>query len=173
MCYPFKAEPLAVPLKLRLAKSGKRILTYSLLFGKVTEKKFGKHRSIHGFTYPIGRTVFDPNAIVGDHEFGLHFAASPFDVADLDEYGSHVLAVLPGPKVWDPVRQDDLSGRCWHANACLPAVCLTCDPLSLPELTNPDFWQDLSKWSGSASVDCLFRTPLYQVWHRSRALVGD
>jgi hypothetical protein len=98
ICYEFKAEPLAVPLRLRRAKSGKLILTYSLLLGKVTEKKFKHHRSLHGFTYPIGKVVSDSNAIVGDHEFGLHFAASPYDIADLDEYGSHVLAVLPGPK---------------------------------------------------------------------------
>jgi hypothetical protein len=38
MCYEFTAEPYAVPLKLRRAKSGMLVLTYSLLLGKVTEK---------------------------------------------------------------------------------------------------------------------------------------
>jgi hypothetical protein len=117
--------------------------------------------------------VSDPKAIVGDHEFGLHFAASPFDTAALDEYGSHVLTVLPGPKVWDPVTQDALTDRCWHASSCLPAVCLSCDQLSLSELTNPLFWQDLGMWSGSASEDCIYDTPLYKLWHRSRALRSD
>jgi hypothetical protein len=96
MCYEFKAQPLAVPLRLRRAKSGKLILTYSLLLGKVTEKKYKHHRSPHGFTYPIGKAVSDSNAIVGDHDFGLHFAATPFDIADLDEYGSHVRQCSPG-----------------------------------------------------------------------------
>jgi hypothetical protein len=170
VCYEFTAEPLAVPLKLRRAKSGDLVLTYSLLLGKVTEKKYKHHRSTHGFTYPIGRPVSDRNAIVGDHEFGLHFAASPFDTLELSEYGSHRLAVLPGPKLWDPVTQDGLTNRCWHANGCLPAACLDCENLSLPELTNPLFWQDLSKWSGSAAADCIYNTPLYKIWHRSRAL---
>jgi hypothetical protein len=173
MCYEFTAEPLAVPLKLRRAKSGSLVLTYSLLLGKVTEKKYKNHRSREGFMYPIGRAVTDPNAIVGDHNFGLHFAASPFDTTGLDEYGSHVLAVLPGPKLWEPVTQNALTGRCWHASGCLPTVCLSCDVLTVSELTDPLFWQDLSKWPGSEPADCIYTTPLYKLWHQSRALVSE
>jgi hypothetical protein len=160
MCIATNGQPYAVPLKLRYAKNGKLILTYTLLLGKVTEKVRGRHISSMGITYSIGRGVSDPYAIVGDHDSGFHFAASPDDTDLLTGYGSHRLAVLPAPRLWDPVKADDLSHRCWHSSGCLPAACLDCDGLTLGVLTNPAFWQDLTKWSGSSPDDCIYRTPL-------------
>ncbi len=62
--------------------------------GKVTTKRPGEHVSVHSFTYPIGRTIYDQNAAVGDHDRALHFTASPDSAKYLKgNYGSHRLAV--------------------------------------------------------------------------------
>jgi hypothetical protein len=173
MCIATNDQPYAVPLKLRYAKNGTLILTYSLLLGKVTEKVRGRHISSMGITYPVGGSVYDQQAIVGDHDSGLHFAATPLDTETLVGFGSHRLAVLPAPKVWDPVKHTDLTDRCWHSTGCTIAACLDCEGILPSVLTNPLFWQDLRKRYGSSPDDIIYRTPLYKIWHRSRALASE
>jgi hypothetical protein len=62
----------------------------------------GEHVSSRGLLYPLRQTIHDRRADVGSHSLGLHFAANPECTLALpDSYGSHRLAVLPAPDVWD------------------------------------------------------------------------
>jgi hypothetical protein len=75
MCEADRRAPYAVPLELHETKAGILVMVFSLLLWKVTEKWNGEHSSSYGFTYPIGRTIRDANARVGNHRRALHFAA--------------------------------------------------------------------------------------------------
>jgi hypothetical protein len=167
MCVEFDERPYIVPLKQHYTKEGILVLTYSLLLGKVTEKRHGSHISSHEFTWPIGGTVYDPNAIVGDHGRSLHFAPSPDSAKDLLEgYGSHLLGVLPAPAVWDPVKKQQKTERCWHSSGAHTLFCLGCENYQLDVLTNADFWRDLSKRSRRASRDLDLSSLIPSVWHQ-------
>jgi hypothetical protein len=90
--------------------------------------------------YPLLATIHDPKAIPGSHDYALHFAATPGCAIGLpDEFGSHRLAVLPGPRVWDALQEGKLNNRCWHADSCTPLFCLDCWQLRPEDLTNPEF----------------------------------
>jgi hypothetical protein len=159
MCYKDKMKPYALPLSLRDVAGDRQIMTYSMLLGKVTTKRHGEHVSLRGFTYPIGRTVYDQNAVVGDHGRALHFTASPDSAHRLkDAYGSHRLAVLPAPVLWDPTETDGLSKRCWHSVGAHNLLCLDCSGVELDVLTRLDFWEDLMVHE--------FNILLETVWHR-------
>jgi hypothetical protein len=147
MCHIDHTQPYAIPLKQRRKQNGILVLDYSLLLGKVVEKRNGEHISHMGFTYPIGQTVYDQNAIMGDHGRCLHFTASPESAKRLrgGGYGSHVLGVLPPPSVWAPVTKNNLIKRCWHSGSATALFCYECDGIGLDIINNPNFWEDLKK----------------------------
>jgi hypothetical protein len=144
MCVEFREQPYVVTLKRFCTEDGSEVVYYSLLLGKVTHKRNGEHRSSHGFAWPIGRPIRDANAIVGLHDRALHFASSPKSAHRLHGYGSHRLAVLPAPKVWEPVRNGSKTPRCWHSSGGIVLFCADCDGIRLPVLDDPAFWHDLA-----------------------------
>jgi hypothetical protein len=164
MCHKDSTKPYALPLSRQDVADGMQIMRYSMMLGKVTTKRNGEHVSSQGFTYPIGRTVYDQNAIVGDHGRALHFTASPDSTKYLQgNYGSHRLAVLPAPVIWDSPETHGLTKRCWHSFGAHSLLCLDCEGVELDVLTRPDFWQDLMLPD--------FTIPLEAVWHK-QLLVG-
>jgi hypothetical protein len=160
MCYYDPTQPFGLPLEVR----GNQ-LTYSLLLLKVTELRFGVHQSRMGFTYPVRRLVTDPNALVGDHERALHFAVSPAIADRLNSYGSHRLAVLPAPEVWDPVNWRGFQNRCWHSGGCVALFCYDCEGVELEVVPNPAFWQDLK-----LSPEYLSQDFIHSVWRKQTPL---
>jgi hypothetical protein len=66
MCIKVSGQPCRLVLTRYRARNGKIIEVYTYAFGKVTNLRNGKHKSMRNFTYPIGQTVHDPNAKVGD-----------------------------------------------------------------------------------------------------------
>jgi hypothetical protein len=171
MCFQDASAPVIIPVAMEKIRTGAQLLTVSLLLGKVTTvRRNGEHISFRGLRYPIGQTIRDTKAKIGDHDFALHFATTPACTIGLpDEFGSHRLAVLPGPRVWDPITKKDQKGRCWHSDSCTPVVCLDCWKLKPEELTNPDFWRAFKMCSGRN--DSFLRTlPLDQIWHRQIVL---
>jgi hypothetical protein len=168
MCEADRRAPYAVPLELHETKAGILVMVFSLLLWKVMEKWNGEHRSTYCFNYPIGRTIHDANARVGNHRRALHFAASP-DGAHLlvENYGSHILAVLPAFHVWDPVKKGMLGSRCWLSSGCTPVACLTCDGLELEVLHDPAYWHDLKKpGSFPGGLDLTQLSTSNAVWHQ-------
>jgi hypothetical protein len=121
MCFEDPTQPYAMPLAVHRTWLHTNVLTYSVLLLKVTQLCGDVHRSrMGGFAYPVRQLVSDPNARVGNHQRALHFAASPAVAYQLNSYGSHRLAVLPGREVWDPVsRRCGLNKRCWHSDSAL------------------------------------------------------
>lgn len=148
MCYYDSTQPFALPLRQHRTKNGILVMDYSLVLWKVTSKnpRDGEHWSSGGFCYPIGRTVYDANAIVGNHSRALHFAASPNSARSL-QYGSdsHRLAVLPTPQVWKPVKNSRQTNRCWHSSGATTLFCCECDGIEFDVLYNPDFLKDLKR----------------------------
>jgi hypothetical protein len=112
MCEKVAGQPNELILERYRTKNGTWIETYIYPLGKVTHLRGNDHTSSRGFAYPLGQTVHDPNAKVGNHSTALHFIANP--VTDkLDAYGSHVLVVLPAPQIWDPpVENGKQPARC-------------------------------------------------------------
>ena len=162
MCVEDKLGPYALPLE----RQGNR-LTYSLLLGKVTHYWQGQHYSSNGFWYPIRQMIYDPNALLGNHDYALHFMANPDSARFLlgGEYGSHRLAVLPAPRVWDPIKDSGLKNRCWHSFGAFTACCLDCYRIEVDVLTNPDFWDDLAIQPGQP-----YGIPQDLVWHKQQML---
>jgi hypothetical protein len=148
MCYEDPTQPYVLPLGLHRTAENILVMTYSLLLGKVTQLRDGQHISYMGFTYPIGRTVPDPNAQVGDHNYGLHFTASPASAHRLPSYSSHRLAVLPAPQMWKSLEDGGDIDRCWHSNGATTLFCLDCENIDLDVLSNVDFWRYLLKNPG-------------------------
>jgi hypothetical protein len=99
MCFEDTHLPFIYPLELQHISKDTQLLTVSMLLGKVTTKRNGEHISSRGLLYPIRQTIHDRKAEEGSHKFALHFAATPeCNIALPDSYGSHRLAVLPGPQ---------------------------------------------------------------------------
>jgi hypothetical protein len=160
MCFEDPTQPYALPLEVHDNR-----MTFSVLLLKVTELRSGVHQSRLGFPYPVRRLVTDPNAQVGDHEKALHFAASP-DVAHLlQSYGSHRLAVLPAPQVWDPVNWRGFQSRCWHSRGALTLFCYDCEGVELDVVPNAAFWHDLK-----LSPEYLSPEFIHSVWHKQKRL---
>jgi hypothetical protein len=167
MCYEFDEQPYIIPLEQHQTQAGVLLLTYSFLLGKVTEKRQGEHISSRGFFWPIGRNVSDSNAIVGDHDRALHFAPSPDCASELiGEYGSHLLGVLPAPAIWDPVKKQQKTERCWHSPGAHTLFCFSCENYQLDVLTDSDFWRDLSKQSRRSSRGKDLSSLIPSVWHQ-------
>jgi hypothetical protein len=173
MCFQDASAPVIIPVAMEKTRTGTQLLTVSFLLGKVTTlRRNGEHISFRGMRYPIGQTIHDTKAIFGSHDFALHFAATPACTIGLpDEFGSHRLAVLPGPRVWDPMTKKEQAGRCWHSDSCTPVVCLECSKLNPEDLTNPDFWRACNTYYGR--TDAFLRPiSLDQIWHR-QIVVSD
>jgi hypothetical protein len=155
------------------SSNGTPIEIYTFALGKVTSKtKHGEHTSSRDFTYPIGKTVPDPNAKEGSHTFGLHLIPI-LDCADqLSSYGSHRLAVLPGPQLWEPpVENGEQPNRCWHSSGATTLFCLDSAGFTIADLKNPDFWQSLTKPRSrkqASSDEFVLRLPRTAVWHKER-----
>jgi len=162
MCVYDPLEPYALPLE----RHGNR-LTYSLLLGKVTRYWQGQHYSSIAFPYPIRQMVYDPNALLGDHRCSLHFMASPDSARFLQggAYGSHRLAILPAPRVWDRVEDSRLTDICWHSFGAFTLCCMDCLGIELDVLTNPAFWDDLAIQPGLP-----YGIPRDLVWHKQQQL---
>jgi hypothetical protein len=166
MCIEFLEKPYALPLEFEYTRRNTRVLKYSLLLGKVTEKRGGVHVSTRGFEFPIGRMVYDSNARIGDHRKALHYASSPKSAHRLKEaYGSHRLAVLPPPHVWKAIEKAGMTNRCWHSSGGRALFCLDCSGIKLDVLKNPDFWKDLRLNPGESPNS--LGVPLREVWHRT------
>jgi hypothetical protein len=166
MCYKSKDLPFLIPLELFNTSHDTQLLTISMLLGKVTTKRNGEHISSRGMLYPIRQTIHDPKAKEGRHDFALHFAPTPeCAIALPDSFGSHRLAVLPSPQIWDPLTEEQDSSRCWHSDGCTPLFCMDCWGLKPADLNNPDFWHAFKK-SCELSNDSVLSIPRDQVWHR-------
>jgi hypothetical protein len=166
MCYKDANLPFLYPLELRNIGDGTQRLTVSMLLGKVTTKRNGEHISSMGLLYPIRQTIHDTKAKEGSHSQALHFAATPeCNIALPDSFGSHRLAVLPGPQIWDPLKEEEPVSRCWHSDGCTPIFCMDCWNLKPEDLNNPDFWRAFKK-SCEQSDDSVLRIPRDQIWHQ-------
>jgi hypothetical protein len=166
MCIEFLEKPYALPLEFEYTRRNTRVLKYSLLLGKVTEKRGGVHVSTRGFEFPIGRMVHDANARIGDHGRALHYASSPKSAHRLKgAYGSHRLAVLPPPHVWKAIEKAGMTNRCWHSSGGRALFCLDCSGIKFDVLKNPDFWKDLRLNPGETPNS--LGVPLREVWHRT------
>jgi hypothetical protein len=163
MCFEDPTRPYAFPLDVRQSWFNTNVLTYSLLLLKVTGFHNDMHWSRMAFPYPLRQLVSDPNARVGDHERALHFAASPAVAHMLNSYGSHRLAVLPAPKVWDPVNWRGYQNRCWHSGGCVPLFCYDCEGVELDVVSNPDFRHDLK-----LSPEYLSEDFIHKVWQSEK-----
>jgi hypothetical protein len=75
--------------------------------------------------------------------------------------------VLPAPKVWDPVHQDQLHYRCWHSYGACVLFCYDCDRYDVDVVTNPDFWDDLR-----LSPSYFTNEFIHSVWHMQKKLPG-
>jgi len=148
MCLDLPGQPYRIVLDRQTMSDGASIETYTYALGKVTTKaRNGEHTSSHGFTYPIGQTVYDANAQIGSHSRSLHFMPSLYGAAsNMNEYGSCRLVVLPGPQFWDmPIKNGSNPPRCYHAASCTPLFCVDCLGLKLQDLKHDACWRDLTK----------------------------
>jgi hypothetical protein len=138
----------------------------------------GEHTSaLGGFTWPIGRTVYDANAIVGDHSRSLHFLPSIEIAESLSSYGSHRLVVLPAPQLWEaPLPSRRQPPRCYHSSGATTLFCVDCFGLRPQDLENPDFWHDLTKprlrsaLPPATNDDIVLAIPRSAVWHRQEVV---
>jgi hypothetical protein len=167
MCVKFPERPYALPLETHYTRNNILVLTFSLVLLKVTELRHGLHVSSRGFPFPMRQSVYDPNVRIGHHDYGLHFAASPEGANKLKgSYGSHRLAVLPAPEVWDSVEKAGQTKRCWHSSGAHTLMCLDCNRVELDVLDTSDFWEDLTIRPGRSKNR--FGIPLDAVWHRTK-----
>ncbi len=171
MCFKSIEFPFLIPLELLMTNTGSRLLTLSMLLGKVTTKRHGEHVSSRGMLYPLRQTIHDVKAVAGDHQYALHFAPTPECAIGLpDAFGSHRLVVIPAPDVWDPLPPKALppgkgevpEPRCWHSDGCTPLFCMDCWNLTPSDLNNPDFWRAFKK-SCELSDDSVLRIPRDEV----------
>jgi hypothetical protein len=159
MCYHDNQEPYVLPLGLNNRKD----IIYSFLLGKVTEynPRLGVHKR-GDFNYNLRKPVWDSNAVLGDHNRCLHFTANPDSALALPSYGSHRLAVLPAPQLWDDPKRS-LTDRCWHSNGCTPLFCMDCEGVGVDVLGQQDFWRDMNLLP-RRSDDFVLRIPRDSVW---------
>jgi hypothetical protein len=167
MCVKLTDIPYALPLEEHYSWNNRRFLTYSLLLTKVTELRNHVHQT-RGFSYHMRHMVYDPNARIGDHQHALHFGSSPESAqSELISYGSHRLAVLPAPKVWDPVHMDRLQYRCWHSYGAAVLFCYDCEGVELDVVRDPVFRDDLK-----LSPEYFSKGFIQSVWHKQTQLPG-
>ena len=168
MCFEDPSVPWLMPGAVTTTSTGTKLLTVSLLLGKVTTIRHGEHISFRGLRYPLHQTIHDTKARPGSHDYALHFAATPACAIGLpDEFGSHRLAVLPSPRIWAPFTTAHANNRCWHADGCTPLFCLDCWNLAAEDLTNPDFWQSFQQDSARRTGR---RIVPEQIWQRQLVL---
>jgi hypothetical protein len=128
MCVDIPGQPYRIVLGRQRARNGSLIETYTYGLGKaVCKTRNGEHTSPNNFTWPIGRTVYDPNAVIGSHTRSLHFFPSLEPVNALNSYDSHWLVVLPAPHLWDtPIEGSFHLPRCWHSSGASTLFCVAC-----------------------------------------------
>jgi hypothetical protein len=166
-------DPIRIVIHRQSAQNGALVETQTLALAKVTGKtRAGEHISSHKFVYPIGQTVYDPNARVGDHANSLHFLPAVEYAPDYSSYGSCIVIVVPGPHLWDlPVASGEQPAHCLHSNSCTPLFCLTCQGLTLDDLKHDAFWRDLPlahRRSGVSAVSnrhAVLPVSRNNVWH--------
>jgi hypothetical protein len=175
MCHFDSEPPYRLELEIRRQRDGTSVATYTFALGKVTSFRNREHYSGHGFLWPIGQTVHDPNAKQGVHGPCLHFTASGASAfaAGFSSYGSHPLVMLPAPQLWDdPFGNAGLKNRCWHSSGGSVLFCAACLGLKPEDLKNPEFWHEITKpqrrrWAASSTDDFFdLRIPHNSVWHR-------
>jgi hypothetical protein len=175
MCHFDPESPYRLELERRRQRDGTSVATYTFPLGKVTSFRNREHYSGHGFLWPIGQTVHDPNAKQGAHGSCLHFTASGASVfaPRFSSYGSHPLVVLPAPQLWDdPFGNAGLKNRCWHSSGGVVLFCAACLNLKPEDLKNPEFWHEITnpqrrRHAASTPDDfCDLRIPRNSVWHR-------
>jgi hypothetical protein len=175
MCHFDPEQPYRLELERRRQRDGATIATYTFPLGKVTSFRNREHYSSHGFLWPIGQTVHDPNAKQGAHGSCLHFTASGASAFNpgFRSYGSHPLVVVPGPQLWDdPLGNAGLKNRCWHSAGGVVLFCAACLNLKPEDLKNPEFWQEITnpqrRRHAASTPDDFFdlRIPRNDIWHR-------
>src|SRR4051794_11880734 len=123
MCVSITGEPAFVPGSVYFEREP-ALITYKVLKGR-------EHVSSHGMAYPLGQTLVDPKAVLGDHTRCIHMVPSE-DVARsamMKSYGDHIMAMLvPVSRIWtNAVSSSDNAEatrvRCWHTDTCLPIWC--------------------------------------------------
>jgi hypothetical protein len=179
MCNAFEKQPYEVILEEILSSAGIWVKTYTYGLGKMSHFRNGEHYSSRGFLYPMRKPVYDPNAKEGDHQHALHLTPDVETASQLNSYGSHPLVVLPGPALWDDPGKPVPPGRCWHAASVLPLFCATCDRLTMEDLKNPAFWQELTnprqRRRAVAPADDFvdLRIPRNGIWHREEKVAAE
>jgi len=175
-----EAQPYHIVLDRFRARDGAIIETRTFAFAKVTELRGDFHQSMmHNFSYPIGKTVYDPNARINDHQNCLHFLPNAESAQHgYSDFGSHILIVLLAQQVWDPpVLYGEQPAQCWHSNGCTTLYCATCLGLTTDDLQNDECWRDLTKprrqyaLSAAANPHYVLPVPRNNVWYR-QALVN-
>jgi hypothetical protein len=68
MCFRHSGIPYVLPLDQRTGKTGIEEMIFGLVFGKVAGYRDGMHRTTRDFQWPIGKTVRDSQAVVGNHD---------------------------------------------------------------------------------------------------------
>jgi hypothetical protein len=178
MCAEIPGQPYRIVLGRQRARNGNLIETYTYGLGKVVGKtRSGEHTSSNNFTWPIGRTVYDSNAVIGSHTRSLHFFPSLEPINALNSYDSHWLIVLPAPHLWDtPIEGSFHLPRCWHSSGASTLFCGACFGYQPDDLKNPEFWQDLTKprmrsyLPPATNDDIVLAIPRSAVWHRQEVV---
>lgn len=119
MCYKFNQSPHGLVLRRKPLDSQRERVISAPLLGKRADYSRGMHTSGRNFSLPLRRLVTDSNAEVGHHSRCLHFAPNPDAAKELNGYGDHLLAALPGPHYW--------GRRCHHSDGTVPLFCATCE----------------------------------------------
>jgi hypothetical protein len=174
MCVEIPGQPYRIVLDRQHARNGSMIETYTYALGKITSRtRSGDHTSNNNFTWQIGRTVHDSNAVIGDHNRCLHFFPNLEPANALNSYTSHRLVALPAPHLWDdPIERSFRLPRCWHSSGASTLFCVDCFGYHPDDLKNPAFWQDLMKprmqsyLPPATNDDIVLAIPRSAYWHR-------
>jgi hypothetical protein len=89
MCDQIYGQPYRIVLERERTERGDIIETFTYALGKLTNFRSDMHVSRKFFTYPIGKRVSDPNAILGNHTHSLHFLPNVECDPGRNGYGSH------------------------------------------------------------------------------------
>jgi hypothetical protein len=166
-------QPYRIVLDRDHAENGAVFETFTFALAKVTEFHRRTHRTMYNFTYPIGQTVYDPNARVKSRSTCLHFLPSMEAAPSYRGYGDHIVIALPAQKLWDrPKPYGKQPAQCWHSNGCTPLFCATCLGLTPADLQHDACWRDFtiprrrSAVSTASNRQQVLPVPRDNVWHK-------